>query len=405
MLTPRAAAGRMYRSYRLRHGLLNQPLSVLPSSAEVYRGLVPTALLFDRVVMTERSVGVSLLLPTIGGSLSAGPMTALRFAAMVATALRRPLRVFTVNLWQKDDEGQQRKLERLIGMPMEVHHVGSGRVGRVGRASPSDLWIATSWETAAAADVARRCERIMPGRVVYLIQDYEPAFSAWSTSWAVAQATYHAGFHLVVNSMPLARYLREQEGIEVRDEYVAAPDLDLSRLRSVAEARQKGPLRVFFYARPGSYRNMYGLGVAAARRAAALAGSDWSLVLAGESIRPPEIQGVDVLCLGRTDINGYYEMMSTTSVALSLMMSPHPSHPPLDWAISGGWAVTNTFGKFRDQLHQRLLTARADADALGQLLARTIDETEVGSFLEPSAPLGRPIRDVVESLVAEVAFD
>lgn len=402
MLTPRAAAGKMYRSYRLRHDLLTQPLAILPSSAEVYRGLVPTALLFDRVEMTERSVGVALLLPTIEGSLSAGPMTALRFAAMVATALKRPLRVFTAKLWQKDDEGQQRKLERLIGMPMEVHHIGSGRVGR---ASPSDLWIATSWETAAAADVARRCERIMPGRVVYLIQDYEPAFSAWSTSWAVAQTTYHAGFHLVVNSTPLARYLREQEGIEVRDEYVAAPDLDLSRLRSVAEARQKGPPRVFFYARPGTYRNMYGLGVAAARRAATLARSDWSLVLGGESIKPPDIQGVDVLCLGRTDINGYYEMMATTSVALSLMMSPHPSHPPLDWAISGGWVVTNTFGKFRDQLHQRILTARADPDALGQLLARTIDETEVGPFLEPSAPLGRPIRDVVESLLAGLALD
>jgi hypothetical protein len=402
MLTLRAAASRMYRSYRLQHGLLNQPLSRLPSSAEVYRGLVPTALLFDRVEMMERSVGVSLLLPSIWGGLSAGPMTALRFAAMVATALRRPLRVFTVDLWQKDDEGQQRKLEGLIGMPMEVHHIGSGRIGR---ASPSDLWIATSWETAAAADIARRCERIIPRRVVYLVQDYEPAFSPWSTSWAVAQATYHAGFHLVVNSTPLARYLREQEGIEVRDEHVAAPDLDLSRLRRVADARKQGPVRVFFYARPGSSRNMYDLGIAAARRAGTLANSDWALVLGGESTRPPKIKGVEVVCLGRTDIDGYYDLMSTTSVALSLMMSPHPSHPPLDWAVSGGWAVTNTFGKFRDQLHPRLLTARADPDALGQLLARTIDETEVGPFLEPSTPLGRPLTEVVDSLMSRVALD
>ena len=111
----------------------------------------------------------------------------------------------------------------------------------------------------------------------------------------------------------------------------------------------------------------------------------------------PTIPGLPITNLSRTDYEGYPQLLAEIQVALSLMMSPHPSYPPLDWATSGGWAVTNAFGTSRDGIHPRLLTADADPDALGQMLAHTIDTAAVGEYLEPR-PLGRPVTDVVDSL-------
>jgi hypothetical protein len=175
-----------------------------------------------------------------------------------------------------------------------------------------------------------------------------------------------------------------------------APDLDLARLEQVAQRRNDEPRAVFMYARRVP-RNLFELAVAAAHRAAHLADRSWRLVLAGQQVATPEIPGVSVTNLGRTDHHGYFRLMADTQIALSLMMSPHPSHPPLDWSVSGGWAVTNAFERAHENLHPRLLTAAPDPDALGQLLATTIDTAEVGDF-EPPRPLGRPMKDVVDSL-------
>jgi len=56
--------------------------------------------------------------------------------------------------------------------------------------------------------------------------------------------------------------------------------------------------------------------------------------------------GDDAVLEPRTwlDVQGYAELLGTSDVLLSLMLSPHPSYPPLEMAASGGIAVTNTFG-------------------------------------------------------------
>jgi hypothetical protein len=43
------------------------------------------------------------------------------------------------------------------------------------------------------------------------------------------------------------------------------------------------------------------------------------------------------------DFDGYAEQMRSADLLLSLMLSPHPSYPPLEMAACGGLVVTNSY--------------------------------------------------------------
>ena len=401
MSRARVVAGRIARQVGLRSDPLTAPVRQFPPIAEAYRGLTDGALLFDRIRLSGVGKDVVLLLPSISPEmLTAGPMTVLKFSVELGDRMGLPLRIITTNSWHGASRPRDAEAELRVrlGKPrLRIDHVGAGAETV---ASPSDIWVCSLWKTALAADIAARLGLLDRGKVIYLIQDYEPAFFPWSTQWAAAQSTYRAGFHLVVNTTTLADHLRSAEQVTINDDLIMTPALDLPALQRVAVDRRPGPLRLFCYARPANARNMYALAVAAAARAVEESERPFCLVLAGENnIATPRINGLKVENLGQVDHAGYYKLMTECLVALSLMMSPHPSHPPLDWAVSGGWAVTNAFGNARDGLHPRLLTAPADPDALGQLLVQTLATAQAQPWANLTRPLGRTMCDVVGSLL------
>jgi hypothetical protein len=376
----------------------------LPPSALAYRDLSPFSLHFDRVEFGRGSPGVNVLVPTAApAKIFAGIRTALVFARQVALELDRPLRIVTIN--PNGSPGDRKRIEQTLAADLKVRHLGLVRLGdhEVLNAAADDVWIVTHWTTAHAADVARRVGVIEARRVVYLVQDYEPGFEPWSSNHALVRATYHAGFHLAVNSRPLARHLASQEDIAIDDASVFSPDLDASRLEQAAALRRPAPhVRVLFYARPSKPRNLFALGVSALRRADDLLGdrrADVQVMAAGEPTGDVALgPGRTVTGLGNVGWDGYYRLLSEVDVGLSLMYSPHPSHPPLDLAISGARVVTNDFAGARAALHPRLIAPAPDPDALA---AAVVDA--VGQAREQPAPpyvplaeglLGRPITDV-----------
>jgi hypothetical protein len=391
-----ALLDRALDQFRLRRAAADRKLARLPERAGVYRTFDRTALLFDRIDVRPGPPRLNVLLPSIRPVLSAGPMTALRFSVLLAKDLGLPVRIITTDLLERRSPLALEAVKARLEAPdLEVCHVGAGAVAS---ASPEDLWVGTWWATALALDVACKCDLIAPQSVVYLVQDYEPGFYPWSTQSAAAKSTYHAGFHHVINSAPLARYLSRQEQLPTDNRLVMGPDLDLERLDQVSQRRDGSERAVFFYARPhGRPRNLFPLGVAALQRASVLTRVPWRVILAGQPLQEPHVGRVPIEVLGQTTTDGYYDLMRRTTVALSLMMSPHPSHPPLDWAVSGGWALTNQFEDCHDGLHSRLLTAPADPESLGGALARLIEQAEPGRFVPP-APMGRPMEDVAAHL-------
>jgi hypothetical protein len=53
--------------------------------------------------------------------------------------------------------------------------------------------------------------------------------------------------------------------------------------------------------------------------------------------------GLTAKNLGKLSLEEYYEFARTVDVALSLMLAPHPSYPPLEFASIGAAVVTTEY--------------------------------------------------------------
>jgi hypothetical protein len=280
-----------------------------------------------------------------------------------------------------DSSGTRRAIHDLVGSP---------DVGVVPRAEllsmefgSRDTWLVTHWLTAHAAQVAADFGSIDRRRVVYLIQDYEPGFSAWSTDYVLSASTYHAGFIPLVNSIPLWSYLRERESLEIDRSLVFAPGLVAHELEQTAARRTAPPpVKVLFYGRPSKPRNLYKLVVAALRATvAALADDDPPVQFfsAGEHHESVDLGGGHTMTnLGILGRDEYFEVLSSMHVLLSLQASPHPSHPPIEAAISGAIAITNEFQQTRSKLHPRLVAVAPDARSLAEAVCAAIRKSAIG---------------------------
>ena len=100
------------------------------------------------------------------------------------------------------------------------------------------------------------------------------------------------------------------------------------------------------YGRPGAPRNAFELVVAGLRIWAKTyphAGA-WRLISLGArhgaiSIAP----NLSLTSRGKVSLEAYTDYLRRSAVGLSLMISPHPSYPPLEMAAFGVRVVTNNF--------------------------------------------------------------
>lgn len=386
----------------------------VPAAAHVFDGLTPQSLYLASLRHGPVDPVISLVVPAIKpDSIFAGVATALQVGRRLALAMDRPLRV--VPFGKADPEELSAALTAFLssdGEPVPALHVVPQRLLPHTVVSADDIWVVTYWTTAHAADVACRVGVLDPSRVVYLVQDYEPGFHAWSVAHALTRQTYHAGFHHVVNSSSLASYLAAREGAQTDHGLVFAPHLDLDRLARVAADREaSATVRVFFYGRPGKPRNLYQLGATALRAAAvtlAAEGIAWEAVSAGEE--HPDIvlpTGAVVRSLGTLGWQDYYGLLARADVGLCLMHSPHPSHPPLEVAVSGGLVVTNDLDGSRTGFHERVVAVAPDPDALAAALVDAVRRAAADGpqpFAPPIADvLGRPLGAVVDDLVQRLS--
>ena len=381
----------------------------------VYSGLHPYSTRLA-LVKSRRDLpaAVTLVLPELQvNAIFAGIGTALHIAASLANRTGRPLRVIALRNDVPLAGAARDALRRAVVARSGDVEAGIELFGRESLATlevgAADTWIVTHWTTAHAFEIARRLGVIEPVESLYLVQDYEPGFTAWSTDYALARATYHDDLTLVVNSSPVASYLAQVEGIEVDPRLVFRPHVELPEDAGVRSATDD-PLTVFFYARPGKPRNLYALGVAALRTVAeATQGWDRTVrfVSAGESHPDVELRsGVRLESRGTLSWPDYFAELERAHVTLSLQHSPHPSHPPLDAVARGGFAVTNEFGGVRAALNPLLLATEPRIDdlagAIVSALQRTVDGDVPRSSPEWIDALGLPLETVLDHITARL---
>jgi hypothetical protein len=103
--------------------------------------------------------------------------------------------------------------------------------------------------------------------------------------------------------------------------------------------------RIIFYARPQHARNLYLLGLEVLKRVSRSLEENWEVVFIGtgipKSLRLSESHVAN--CFTDLAYEEYLELLQSADIGLSLMNAPHPSYPPLEFAILGIPVVTSSF--------------------------------------------------------------
>jgi hypothetical protein len=287
--------------------------------------------------------------------MTGGPNTALNLFARLARH-EVPLRILA-SLGPIDDRADAVRdhIERLAGNPLgpgsTLDAVGADRPLEV---APDDVFVATAWPTAHIANAARA--RTQAAGFVYLIQDFEAAFFAHSTRYAMAMATYGMPFRAIFNeSLLRAWFLETRVGAFDSDSpppstsFEPAVDRALFARRDAATS-DAAPRRrrLLFYGRPANERNCFDLGLRALRIAVgqgAFSADAWEVVSIGADVPELELGGGQTLVPAPwQEYAEYARFVAASDVMLALMLSPHTGYPALEMAAAGGRVVTNVFG-------------------------------------------------------------
>lgn len=255
-----------------------------------------------------------------------------------------------------------------------------------------DVFLATFWTTAELVGRLRpwqsRTYGRAPARYGYLIQDFEPGFYPWSARSELARATYADATATVAvfNTSILRDYLHGQ-GFAFEHELAFEPRL-AGALRAAREAPPVARARrIVAYGRPGIPRNAFPAIVEGLRawRSSYRYADRWTVVSAGQA--HPEVElggGATMASVGKLDLEAYGRLLRSSAIGLSLMVSPHPSYPPLEMAHLGLLVLTNTFdGKDLAGWHTNItstadLSAATIAEAMTMLCDRFEAEPTVG---------------------------
>lgn len=228
----------------------------------------------------------------------------------------------------------------------------SNRYGRTLPVRAGDHWLATAWWSAYAAQrlaAWQAREFGASGQLNYLIQDFEPGFYPWSSQSAVALGTYRPNSDVAIFNTQLLSDYFSQNGMRFQRQCIFEPSindglrnaLDVARTTSVARRR-----RIVVYARPSTPRNAFellceGLRIWGWSDATC---REWEVAAVGELQSDMDLGPFTMKALGKMDIQAYADLLSTSAIGVSLMISPHPSYPPLEMAAFGMGVVTNRFG-------------------------------------------------------------
>ncbi|WDR02942.1 glycosyltransferase family 1 protein [Devosia algicola] len=213
---------------------------------------------------------------------------------------------------------------------------------------------ATSWPTAYAS-----CATPSSGKRFYFVQDYEPDFYAVSTDRILAENTYRMGFHAIT----AGRWLAEKLG----NDFAMNADAFEFGCDTTKYSNRHGPRNgIAFYARPGTPRRGYELGLLALRSFAAKH-PEIDIHLYGEDVGPLPFRAINHGLVRPEQLN---EIYNKCFAGLSLSLT-NVSLVPLEMLAAGCIPVLN------DAYHNRMVIESPYvhyAAATPQALARSLSE-------------------------------
>ena len=216
----------------------------------------------------------------------------------------------------------------------------------------NDIFIATAWWTAyiifSVIQLQQKTFNSYQYPMIYIIQDYEPGFYPWSSRYIMAESTYRANIRTIAifNSQLLYNFFKEKR-YSFEQEYYFDPVLNKKLRESLLTVKDsKRNKQVLIYGRPSSPRNALELIVASLRLWTAQQQDiqEWKIYSIGESYMDIALSNGAILkSLGKLTLDEYSLLLSKTYMGISLMVSPHPSYPPLEMSTFGVRTITNHY--------------------------------------------------------------
>ena len=230
--------------------------------------------------------------------MTGGPNTIVNLAVRIARAGVPVRLVTTVPAENVSAAWMKSHLSELVGgeipdIPIET--AADAAVPLV--VGPDEVFMATHWST--AQQLKPVLARMRVKQFLYMLQEFEAAFYAWSSNHALALETYGMDFWPVVNESLLADYLFDERVGRFADAgfrerlTVFEPAIESRVFRPPTGPAQERPRRLLFYARPSNQRNLFGLGLEALRHASAEpSGRSWGGMM-GMTL-------INLVCLGKS---------------------------------------------------------------------------------------------------------
>lgn len=237
----------------------------------------------------------------------------------------------------------------------------------------ADIFLATGWWTAyTIASVIEEQKKYYQKEcnpLIYFIQDYEPGFYAWSSRYLMADSTYRLDIPTIAifNSNLLRDYF-QKSGYEFEKEYSFDPILNENLRKYLIEKQGTVPRKnqIIFYGRPTVQRNAFELVLAALKKwATTMEGSqDWEVLALGETFDKIALgNGKEIRAMGKLTLEEYGHVMLESKIAISLMVSPHPSYPPLEMSTFGVKTITNCYdNKNLDAFNENIISLQNCSD-------------------------------------------
>lgn len=262
----------------------------------------------------------------------------------------------------------------------------------------NDMFLATAWWTAEFAraleqDRARYFGGARP--FIYLIQDDEPNFYGRGSKSCLAEATYLHGEQTIaiLNSEELFSVMTEKYSF--REAYCVPYALNERISRLLASVPREAVILV--YGRHTVARNAFELICAALfiwQQRDPIRASRWRIVFLGEDFPGALLYPLQNATVGgKATLEAYADHLNRALVGVSLMISPHPSYPPLEMAEAGLATIANAFpGKdLRRRFDNIVSPTRLDPASLADAVEETVARMEpyVGAIIPrrtPSAP-------------------
>jgi glycosyltransferase involved in cell wall biosynthesis len=354
----------------------------------------------------ESSPTINLLLPAVRmSSMSGGPNTALNLVYRLALA-GFPVRIISTDVPAPDSDIKPvlQHMMALADTNELLAHVEI--VSGADRSKPlpigaNDIFMATAWWTAQMAKHAAKFVDERP--FIYLTQDFEPLFYPASSHYAQALETYGLNHIPVINTGLLKDYLSNHKIGKYAEPSFASAAIDFEPAVSdkafyFEEKEEQPKRRLLFYARPGHPRNLFYIGVYALRAVIAngvLSPLNWTFLGMGEQFEPEDLgHGAILECAPWLGFEDYARQMRQSDILLSLMLSPHPSYPPLEMAACGGLVVTNSFANKTAErmaaISNNIIAAEPTIEGISEALQQAVARLDDLQARQANARLNLP---------------